>query len=128
MSLRSLAITAAIVVSIGAVRPSMAQSSATLNLRETEDRAAAVPSLGLSVGEVGGMAVHGPTGERLGRVDEVLETRSGRVVAVSVQVGGLLGAGGQEVVLMLEQLRREDGRLVTGLTQAQLEAQPPWDN
>jgi PRC-barrel domain protein len=73
------------------------------------------------------MGLHGSTGERLGRVDEVLQTRGGRIVAVSVQIGGFLGVGGREVVLMLDQLRREGDRLVTPLGQAQVEAQPPWD-
>ena len=58
--------------------------------------------------------------------DEVLQTRGGRIVAVSVQIGGVLGVGGREVVMMLDQLRREGDHLVTGLGQAQVEAQPPW--
>jgi PRC-barrel domain len=108
-------------------RPALAQSSGTLNLRAVQDRTAAVPSLATSVGQLAGMELRGSTGERLGRVDEVLQTRGGRIVAVSVQIGGLLGVGGREVVLMLDQLRREGNQLVTGLSQAQVEAQPPWD-
>lgn len=117
--------------SLGSTQPrrAVAQSSGILTLQEIEDGAVAVPSLGTSVGQLTGMELRGTTGERLGRVDEVLQTRGGRIVAVSVQVGGgLLGVGGREVVLMLDQLRREGDRLVTELTQAQVEAQPPWDD
>ncbi len=106
----------------------MAQSSGSLNLQVVQDRTAPVPSLGTTVGQLSGLDLHGSTGERLGRVDEVLQTRGGRIVAVSVRIDvGLLGVGGREVVLMLDQLRREGDRLVTPLGQAQVEAQPPWD-
>lgn len=109
-------------------RRALAQASATLNLQKAEDPTAAVPSLGASVGQLAGMELRDSTGERVGRVDEVLRTRGGRIVAVSVQTGGSLGVGGREVVLMLDQLRRDGNRLVTPLSQAQVEAQPPWDN
>lgn len=109
-------------------RRALAQASATLNLQKAEDATAAVPSLGVSVGQLAGMELRGSAGERVGRVDEVLQTRGGRIVAVSVQIGGLLGVGGREVVLMLDQLRRDGDRLVTPLSQAQVEAQPPWED
>lgn len=107
-------------------RRALAQASGSLNLEVVQDRTAPVPSLATTVGRLAGQDLHGSTGERLGRVDEVLQTRGGRIVAVSVQTGGLLGVGGREVVLMLDQLRREGDRLTTPLSQAQVEAQPPW--
>lgn len=124
-----LAAAAAVAASLGSVRPwsAWAQSSGSLNLQAVQDRTAAVPSLAANVGQLTGMELRGSTGERLGRVDEVLQTRGGRIVAVSVQIGGLLGVGGREVVLMLDQLRLEGDHLVTRLGQAQVEAQPPWD-
>ena len=127
---RPLLAAAAAAACLGNARPrrALAQSSGTLNLQAVQDRAAGVPSLAASVGQLMGMELRGSTGERLGRVDEVLQTRGGRIVAVSVQLGGLLGVGGREVVLMLNQLRREGDRLVTMLSQAQLEAQPPWSD
>jgi hypothetical protein len=106
----------------------LAQASGSLNLEPVRDRTTIVPSLGAVVGQVTGMELRGSTGERLGRVDEVLQTRGGRIVALSVQVGGVFGLGGREIVLMLDQLRREGDRLATGLTQAQVEAQPPWED
>ncbi len=131
MALRRPLLAAAVAATcLGHTRPrrSLAQSSGSLNLQAVQDRTVAVPSLATSVGQLTGMELRGSTGERLGRVDEVLQTRGGRIVAVSVQIGGLLGVGGREVILMLDQLRREGDRLVTVLSQAQLEAQPPWDN
>lgn len=109
-------------------RQALAQASATLNLQRVEDPTAAVPPLGANVGQLAGMELRGSTGDRVGQVDEVLRTRGGRIVAVSVRTGGLLGLGGREVVLMLDQLRRDGDRLVTPLSQAQVEAQPPWED
>jgi PRC-barrel domain protein len=126
--LAAVATAAAALPGLTRPRRALAQASGTLNLQKVEDRAAAVPSLGATVGQLAGMELRGSTGERLGRVDEVLQTRGGRIVAVSVQTGGLLGLGGREVVLMLDQLRREGDRLVTPLGQAQVEAQPPWED
>ena len=127
---RSLLASAVAAALLGGAQPRrvLAQASGTLNLQKVEDPTAAVPSLGTSVGQLAGMELRGSTGERMGRVDEVLQTRGGRIVAVSVQIGGgLFGVGGREVVLMLDQLRREGDRLVTPLGQTQVEAQPPWD-
>jgi hypothetical protein len=73
----------------------LAQSSGTLILQAVQDRASPMPSLATTVGQLTGMELRGSTGERLGRVDEVLQTRGGRIVAVSVQIGGVLGAGGR---------------------------------
>jgi hypothetical protein len=117
----------ATVAALGATGGALAQSSATLNLHGVEDAAVQVPGLGSSAGQVRGLAVHGENGDALGRVERVLATRGGRVVALAVEVeDGLLGLGDREVVLMLDQLRREGDRLVTPLTRAQIKAQPPW--
>ena len=130
MALRRPLLAAAVTVAcLGNAQPrrALAQSSGTLNLQAVQDRTLPVPSLATTVGQLTGLELRGSTGERLGRVDEVLQTRGGRIVAVSVQIGGFLGVGGREVILMLDQLRREGDQLVTGLSQAQVEAQPPWD-
>lgn len=126
---RRAALAAATLACLERTRPrsALAQASGTLNLQKVEDPTAAIPSLGANVSQLGGMELRGSTGERLGQVDEVLQTRGGRIVAVSVQIGGLLGVGGREVVLMLDQLRREGDRLVTPLSQSQVAAQPPWE-
>ncbi len=127
---RTLLAVAAVAACSGNTRPrrALAQSSGSLNLQAVQDQTAAVPSLAETVGQLTGMELRGSAGERLGRVDEVLQTRGGRIVAVSVQIGGFLGVGGREVILMLDQLRREGDQLVTGLSQAQVEAQPPWSD
>ncbi len=103
-----------------------AQAAATLNLHAVEDAAAPVPGLGLTVGQVRGSDIHGTTGAVLGRVESVLATRGGRIVALEVAAGdGFLGLGGREVVLMLDQVQRQGGRLLTPLDEARLRAQPP---
>ena len=129
MALRRPLLAAGAAACLASVQPrrALAQSSGSLNLQAVQDQTVAVPSLATSVGQLMGMELRGSTGERLGRVDEVLQTRGGRIVAVSVQIGGFLGVGGREVVLMLDQLRREGDQLATGLSESQVAAQPPWD-
>lgn len=103
-----------------------AQSAATLNLHAVEDPGMPVPGLGLTVGEVRGRDLHGDTGAVLGRVEGVLATRGRRIVALEVAAGGgILGLGDRAVVLMLDQVRRQEGRLLTPLDEARLRAQPP---
>ena len=74
------------------------------------------------------MDVYGPGGEKIGEIDEVLMNAAGQPVAVSVEVGGFLGIGEREAVVMLYQLRLDGQRFVTNLTKAQIEALPRWND
>ena len=96
--------------------------------REAEDDRAIVQPFNRTVDDIEDMNVYGAGGKKIGEVDDVLVDASGTIVAVSVESGGFLGIGDEEVVVMLDQLTIEGDRLNTGLTKDQLLALPRWDD
>lgn len=117
----------------GAAGPGTAQQPSTpatgpASYREAPDDRMVVQPFNLTVDRIDDMDVHGTNGEKIGEVDEVLVDASGQPVAVSVEVGGFLGIGEQEVIMALDQLRLDGQRLVTSLTKQQIEALPRWDD
>ncbi len=114
--------TASVAVSQQASAP-----GAAAGYREATDGQLVVPPFNLIVDQIDDMDVFGPGGEKIGEIDEVLTDAAGKPVAVSVEVGGFLGIGAREVVVMLDQLRLEGQRIVTSLTKAQVEALPRWN-
>ncbi len=78
--------------------------------------------------ELDDMNVVTPNGDKIGDVEEVLMDMSGNVVAVTVEAGGFLGVGDDEVIIALDQLRLENEQLVTTMTKEQIEALPKWDD
>ena len=95
---------------------------------EAEDGALSVVALGLSVDELEDLAIVGPAGEEIGEVEEALMTPDGTIDAVAAEVGGFLGIGESEVVIPLDRLRLDGGRLVTAMTREELERLPEWDD
>jgi hypothetical protein len=87
------------------------------------------PSTLIAAARIEGVAVYGPTQEKLGAVKEVyLDRRSGQAEFVCVAVGGVLGVGEKLYPVPWSTLRY-DGRLdgfVVGLGQAALEAGPAF--
>lgn len=96
--------------------------------REVRDEQMVVQPFNLAVDRMDDMDVYGAGGEKIGEIDEVLMNAAGQPVAVSVDVGGFLGIGGQEVIVALDQLRLDGQRFVTSLTKEQVEALPRWDD
>jgi hypothetical protein len=96
--------------------------------READDERLVVQPFNLTVDQVDDMKLHARNGEEIGEIDEVLVDATGRAVAVSVEVGGFLGIGEQEVVVPIEQLRLQEGRFVSDYSKAQIEALPRWDD
>jgi hypothetical protein len=92
------------------------------SLVEVENEAMMVERFNLSVDQLEDMDIHGPGGERIGEIDDVLMTPEGEIAAVSVEVGGFLGIGDKEVVMELNQLRREGDAIMTDLTKEQIKA------
>ena len=72
------------------------------------------------------MKVLSTSGEEIGEVENVLVDASGRVSAVVVEIDQVLGMGGLNVVVPLDQLRFESGKLISGLTKEQFSALPRW--
>lgn len=85
-----------------------------------------VPSLGMNVDRLEELDLVGPDGKKIGDVEDVLADSTGKVVAVVIEYGGFLNMGEKEAVFMLDKLKLQDGKLVTSLTKAELEALPNW--
>ena len=120
---RYLIITAAL---IGAVGLAYAQQPATGSvppLVEVEDEAMMVEHFNLSVNQLEDMEVTDSGGKRIGEIKDILMTPEAQITAVSVEV-----VGDKEVVVALDQLRRQGDGLMTDLTEAQVEALPSWDD
>jgi sporulation protein YlmC with PRC-barrel domain len=93
---------------------------------EIEDDAVPVPGLNINVEELEDMDVFTASGENIGEVDEVLGTDPGVVSAVAVEIDeGLFDD--KTIIIEISKLSVADGRLVTQLTQEQIEAMPDQD-
>ena len=84
--------------------------------------------LNLPVSEIEDMDIVGPDGSDVGEVEEVLVNASGQAAAVAAEVGGFLGVGEKEVIILLNQLQVSGDDLATVMTKEQLEALPEWDD
>jgi len=121
-------VTAALIGAAGLAHAQQPATGSVPPLVEVENEAMMVESFNLSVDQLEDMDIHGSGGERIGEVDEVLMTPEGKITAVSVEVGGFLGIGDKEVVMELNQLRREGDTITTDLTKEQVEALQNWDD
>jgi len=97
-------------------------------LVEVENEATVVAPFQVTVDELDDADIYGVGGEKIGEIDEVLMTPEGEVVAVAVEVGGFLGIGEKDVIVMLEQISMEGGRLVMSATADEIAALPEWDD
>lgn len=87
---------------------------------------APVAQLNLMVDQVEEMDVVGPNGEPVGEVDDVLGDANGNATAITVEVGGFLGIGEKTVILMLDEVSLDMGRIKTALTKEQIEELPSF--
>ena len=87
---------------------------------------APVPQLNLMVDQVEEMDVVGPNGEAVGEVDDVLGDANANAQAITVEVGGFLGIGEKRVILMLDDVSLDMGRIQTKLTKEQIEKLPSF--
>ncbi len=106
----------------------MAQTAVVTDYRVLEDDAFIVQPWNLTVDDIDDMDIYGADGEEIGEVDDVLTDASGNVIGLSVEAGGFLGIGEKEVIMTLDQVELVGGRLVTALTEEQIEALPEWDD
>jgi len=83
-------------------------------LVEVENEAMMVESFNLSVDQLEDLDIHGSGGERIGEVEEVLMSPEGEITALSVEVGSFLRIDDKEVVMELNQLRREGDAIREG--------------
>jgi len=95
---------------------------------EVDDDGMLVEPLGLTVDDLEDADLYGPTGERIGEVDDVLRGDDGSSMAVSLDVGGFLGIGEKNVIIPLEDLSLVDEGVSTGMTKDELETLPEYDD
>ena len=102
-------------------------TTANAQYMEIDDDDVFLQEFGMTVDELEDVDVIGPNGEEIGEVEEALTDANGKLVALSVEAGGFLGIGEKEVVIGLDQVRFEGGKILTSFTEEQLEALPEWD-
>ncbi|MEO8420434.1 MAG: PRC-barrel domain-containing protein [Hyphomicrobium sp.] len=129
-------ITAAWIVALAA-SPAAAQTAAAPapqsapTIETVEKRTAVSFSGDVSAKELLDAAVVNSANETVGDINDVLIDREGKVVAVIVGVGGLLGMGEKDVALPFDQLtfaKDTDGKLVVGTsaTKESLQTAPEY--
>jgi hypothetical protein len=97
------------------------------SLRELDDDSP-IQWNGLSVDRLEDMKIVNAAGKEIGDIEEILADASGKIVAVTAEVGGFLGIGEKEVVVSLEHLELQGDRFMTALSSEQLKAMPRWDD
>lgn len=109
--------------------PVAAQQSADVaTLREAEDEDMIVQPFGLTVDDIDDMDLESPTGEKIGKIEEVLIDASGEPVAVVVEIDEFGGIDDRDLVLGLDQLQLMDRHFVTSADDATLESLPDGDD
>ena len=121
MMYRYLMITVALIGAVGLAHAQHPTTGSAPSLVEVEKEAMMVERFNLSVKQLADMELTDSGGKRIGEVEEVLMTPEGKITAVSVEV-----AGDKEVVMKLDQLRRQGDVLMTDLTEEQVEALQSW--
>jgi sporulation protein YlmC with PRC-barrel domain len=117
MMYRYLMITVAFIGAVGLAHAQQPTTSSVPPLVEVEDEAMMVERFNLSVKQLEDMEITDSGGKRIGEVEDVLMTPESKIAAVEVEV-----FGDKEVVMELEQLRRQGNVLITDLTEEQVKA------
>lgn len=97
-------------------------------LKASEDDAKMVPQLNASVDKVEEMDIYDANGKKIAEVDSVLEDSAGEVKGVAIEYGGFLGFGEKGAIVTIDQLKAQDGKLITTLTEEQLPTLPAWND
>jgi sporulation protein YlmC with PRC-barrel domain len=107
--------------------PTPSSDVASSALKESEDDNKMVAPLNASVDKVEEMDIYDANGKKIAEVDSVLEDANGEIKGVAIEYGGFLGFGEKGAILTLDQVKTQDGKLVTELTEEQLPTLPAWD-
>ena len=92
-----------------------------------EDDAKMVPSLNATVDKVEEMDIYDSNGKKIAEVDAVLEDSAGEVKGVAIEYGGFLGFGDSGAIMTFDQVKAQDGKLITTLGEDELKTLPAWD-
>lgn len=107
--------------------PSPSTTMAAGDLKEAQDDAKMVPALNATVDKVEEMDIFDGNGKKIAEVDAVLEDSAGDVKGVAIEYGGFLGFGESGAILTFDQVKAQDGKLITTLKEDELKALPAWD-
>ena len=117
--MRATIIVTSLLVALPSV-PALAQDQA-------EGQTEAMPQVS-SWQEIEDLPVMGPDGNEIGEIEEVLINASGEVVAVTVEAGGFLDIGDEEIVFTMDMLSFEGGQYVTDMAATDIEGLPRYDD
>ena len=107
--------------------PATSTDVASSALKESEDDNKMVAPLNASVDAVEDMDIYDANGKKIAEVDAVLEDSNGEIKGVAIEYGGFLGFGDKGAILTLDQVKAQDGKLVTDVTEEQLTTLPAWN-
>jgi sporulation protein YlmC with PRC-barrel domain len=107
--------------------PATSPDVASSALKESEDDNKMVAPLNASVDKVEAMDIYDANGKKIAEVDSVLEDSNGEIKGVAIEYGGFLGFGEKGAILTLDQVKTQDDKLVTELTEEQLPTLPAWN-
>ena len=95
--------------------------------RTGSDMAAASTGKVLTKIELVGKTVFGADEEAVGKIDDVVMSKSGTIESVLIDIGGFLGIGARQVAIPVEKLEIQgDAVVATGLTKRQAEEMPEY--
>ncbi|EWY36792.1 hypothetical protein N825_25495 [Skermanella stibiiresistens SB22] len=128
MSYRTTLMAAAVALMIPAA--AIAQTAANpQGLSKVDDDRTDLTWRGHTIDKLEDMDLYNSAGDEIGEVEDVLIDATGQLSAVSVEFGGTLGIGDQEVVVPLDRLQvGENGRLTTDMAEGELSQLPKWDD
>ena len=116
--------TTALAMALAAATPAAyAQTSTTHDTRAAMNAATApgIQSDEIRASKMIGSAVYDVHNRKIGSVQDLVLDRSGKIDAVVVDVGSLLGMGGKNVAVPLSDIKADNNRLTLDRTKEQLQ-------
>ena len=108
--------------------PAAIAADATRNSADQPSAAAASPAGSdmikadqMRASKIIGSTVYDRSNQKLGSVQDIVLDKDGKVAAVVVGVGGLLGVGGKNVAVKLSDIKTDNNRITLDRTKQQLE-------
>ena len=105
-----------------------ATAFAQAKLVEVDDDNLRVAALSVTVDQLEDMDVYGAAGMKIGDVEDVLGATKDQPVAVAVDADDFLGQDGHDVIVTIDNIRVQDGKLVTDVTKEALAQMPRWNS
>ena len=111
-------VTAAVALALAAAVPvAYSQTAATHSIQTDEVRAS----------KMIGSAVYDVQNRKIGKVDDLILNKDGKVDAVVIDVGSFLGMGGKDVAVLPSDIKTDNNRLTLDRTKEQLQQMASFD-